>query len=177
MNHEQMIKEARTIEAMKKGYIGLEGKFSIIAKRLGEPLIKQSGMYLEASYLDLENTYEAEEVKENEYPTMDEFDQSYEVGLQFDGLSRGINMTISVQHYLREIVVRYQGVIVYREVAGELEGYVPGKEWEDKIVDLYSSAIIREKAAKPTEKKRAIEENQNKKQQILKYLQQKWGLQ
>lgn len=173
MNHEQMIKELRTIEAMKKGYIGLEGKFSTIAKRLGEPLIKQSGMYAETTYF--ENPYDVFE--EDELPVMDEFDHSYEIGLQFDGLSRGINMTISLQHYLREIVVRYHGTIVYKEIAGELESYVPGTDWEEKVIELYNLAIIKEKAMKPIEKKLLIEDNKIKKQQILKYLQQKWGLQ
>ena len=41
MNREEAIREARTIEAMKKGYAGLGGKFAIIAKILGYPIIEQ----------------------------------------------------------------------------------------------------------------------------------------
>jgi hypothetical protein len=173
MNHEQMIKEARTIEAMKKGYMGLEGKFSSIAKRLGKPIIKQGGLYSDTNYLqDFD-----ELADENEIPIMEEEDQIFEIGLQFDGLSRGINMTISIQYHLREIVVRYEGNVVYKENGGELEGYVPHEFWENKIDELYEFVRKLERADKPFKKNILIQENLKKKKQVLEYLKNKWGLQ
>lgn len=173
MNHEQRIKESRTIEAMKNGYMGLEGKFVTIAKRLGQPIMQQSGIYAEATYL--ENPCDLKE--EEEILTMDEFDQSYETGMQFDGLSRGINMSISVHYHLREILVRFKGSIVYKEVSGDLEGYVPNEEWEKEIERLFVLARNREKLIRPIEKKEAVEQNERKKKDIFNYLKTKWGLQ
>lgn len=172
MNREQMIKEARTIEAMKKGYMGLEGKFGMIAKRLGNSIINQGSLYLDATYL--EDPYEIPD--EQEIPVMDEELQSYEVGSQFEGLSSGINMTISVQYHLREIVVRWQGKIVYKELSGELEGYVPDLSWEDKIEELYEIARKKERRMRPLEREQLIESTTKKKKEIMEYLKNKWGL-
>ena len=52
MNREEAIREARTIEAMKKGYAGLGGKFAIIAKILGYPIIEQGSSMFNQSFLD-----------------------------------------------------------------------------------------------------------------------------
>lgn len=172
MSREQMIKEARTIEAMKKGYMGLEGKFSQIAKYLGQPIFHQGSRVFEQTFL--EDPYGEEDPED--IPMMDEEQQSYQVGLQFDGLSRGINMTISVQYHLREITCRFQGQIVYKEIAGELEGYAPYPEWEDKIDSLTSLARKVEKVQRPMERMKLAEENNKKRSEILEYLRNKWGL-
>jgi hypothetical protein len=172
MNKEQMIKEARTIEAMKKGYMGLEGKLSIIAKHLGQPIIAQGSRVFEQTFLD--DPYEADDFEE--IATLDEDENSYEIGLQFDGLSRGINMTISVQYYLREITCRHQGQIVYKEVSGELEGYVPNEIWEEKIEEFSMFSRKIEKQKRPIEKIKMAEENQKRRIEILEVFKNKWGL-
>lgn len=172
MNREQMLKEARTIEAMKKGYMGMEGKFGTIAKRLGHSIINQGGLYADATYL--EDPYD--DHSEEEIPMMDEDDKSYEVGLQFEGLSSGINMTISVQYHLREIVVRYEGKIVYKELSGELEGYAPDEIWEEKIENLYDIAKKKERRLRPIEREKLLASTTKKKKEIMEYLKSKWGL-
>jgi hypothetical protein len=173
MNREQMIKEARTIEAMKKGYMGLEGKFSCIAKNLGQPIIQQGSRVFEQSFLD--DPYETE-IDVEDILIFDEDESSYEIGLQFDGLSRGVNMTISIQYHLREITCRYQGNIVYKENSGDLEGYVPNSEWEEKIEAFYDLSKNIEKKNKPIEQEKNTEKNNRKRKEIMEYLKLKWGL-
>jgi hypothetical protein len=172
VNKEELIREARTTEAMKKGYMGLEGKLAVIAKFLGDPIIQQGGKHFDQTFL--EDFYELPD--ENEIQEMSEDESSYEIGLQFDGLSRGFNLTISVMNYLREITCRYHGQIVYREISGELEGFVPSEEWEKNINDLYNSAKKIEKNRKPIEKAKFIEEAEKRKIKIIDYLKSKWGL-
>lgn len=172
MNREQQIKEARTIEAMKNGYMGLEGKFCSIAKHIGQPIFHQGSRVFEQTFLD--DPYHIPEA--DEIPMMDEDQNSYEVGSQFDGLSRGMNLTISIAHHLREITCRYQGRIVYKEIAGELEGYSPDPEWENKIESLALLARSIERQKRPDERAKLIESNQKKRTEILEYLKLKWGL-
>lgn len=171
MNREQKLKEIRTIEAMKKGYMGLEGKFCCITKMLGYPLFRQGGLYVDSSFL--EDPYAEQE---DEIPTMTGDDESYEIGIHFDGLSRGMNLTISVMFHLREITVRYEGQIVYKEMAGELEGFAPTDEWEEKIESLYNVARKVEKERRPFERLQMAEAADKKRKEILETLRLKWGL-
>lgn len=171
MNREQKLKEARTIEAMKKGYMGLEGKFCSITKMLGHSLFRQGSLYVDSNYLDDPYEEQSEEI-----PTMSGEDESYEIGIHFDGLSRGMNLTISVMFHLREITVRYEGQIVYKETAGELEGYAPTEDWEEKIESLYNIARKVEKQRRPIEKKQMVEAAEKKRKEILETLRLKWGL-
>lgn len=172
MNREQMIKEARTIEAMRNGYMGLEGKFSVIAKNLGQPIVHQGSLFVDQTFLD--DPYKLEDP--DEIPMMDEDEHSYEVGLQFDGLSSGINLTISVQYHLREIICRYEGQIVYKEISGELEGYAPNEAWESKIEGLYNVARKQERRLRPIERAKLAEAAGKKREEVLEYLRKKWGL-
>ena len=71
MNVEKVLKEQREIEAMSKGYMGLEGKFSTIAKRLGTPIIRQGGGNFEQTFLD-----DPFDLSEDEILTIDEEDHS-----------------------------------------------------------------------------------------------------
>ena len=172
MNREQMIREARTIEAMRKGYMGMEGKFSTVAKRLGSPIIEQGSSSFSQTFL--EDPFELE--KEDTMPTISEDDRSHEVGVHFDGLSRGVNLSIIVRHYHREIVCEYQGYTVYRELAGELEAYVPHEIWENQLEKIYDSAQKVEKKQKPQERKKLIEAANKKRQELLQEFKLKWGL-
>ena len=172
MNREQMIKEARTLEAMKKGYMGLEGKFANIAKYLGQPIYVQGGRVFEQTFLD--DPYGLDEPEE--IPMMEEEENSYDIGLQFDGLSRGMNMTISVQYHLREITCRYESQIVYKEISGELEGYAPNPAWEEKIENLSNLARKQERTKRPAERAKAAEATVKKREEVLEYLRLKWGL-
>lgn len=170
MNVEQALKEQREIEAMSKGYVGLEGKFAVIAKRLGHSIIRQGSSNFDQSFLD--DPFEIHDSEE--ILTISEEDSSYEIGLQFEGLSRGINMSISVM-YSEDITCRYDGKIVYKEVSGELKGFVPDPIWEEKIEELFKLSKKIEKQMKPIENEKKLKHNQKKREEIFDYLKQKWG--
>jgi hypothetical protein len=172
MSREQQIKEARTIEAMKNGYMGLEGKFCSITKYIGQPIFHQGSRVFEQTFLD--DPYHIPEA--DDIPMMEEDQNSYEVGQQFDGLTRGMNLTISVAYHLREITCRHEGRIVYKEIAGELEAYAPDPAWEDKIETLATLSRTLERQERPIERRKLIESNQKKRTEILDYLKLKWGL-
>ena len=172
MNREDRLREARTTEAMKKGYTGMEGKFATIAKRLGEPVLQQGSSCYEQTFMD--DPFAAE-LSDDSLPMMDEEENSYEIGLHFDGLSRGANLSIFVHHYNKEIVVEFEGRKVYQEIAGELERFAPGS-WEDKIDSFYSTAKLIERRQKPLERKKLIEEANKKRKEIFDDFKSKWGL-
>lgn len=172
MNREKLIQEQRTIEAMKKGYMGLEGKFVTIANRLGYVLYKQGGINFEQSFLEDYYNHPEEDV----LPTMDEDEGSYAIGLGFDGLSRGMNLSIVLQYHNREITVRYAGQVVYKEVAGDLEGFAPYDEWEQKIDQLFSLCKTVERQSRPAERKLLKEVADKRRKEILENLRLKWGI-
>jgi len=172
MNREDIIKEARTIEAMKKGYTGLGGKFATIAKILGYPIVEQGSSMFSQSFID--DPYNI--VDENEIPTMEEDESVYEIGQAFDGMPFGINLTVIVKHYQKEIICEHDGKKVYWEVSGELEGYVPNATWEERIEDIYIIAKERERLRRPFEKEKLIEQANKKRKQLLDEFKSKWGL-
>lgn len=172
MNREDRLREARTTEAMKKGYTGMEGKFSTIARRLGESVLQQGSSCYKQTFL--EDPFAAEFMDES-LPTLEEDDNSYEIGLHFDGLSRGANLSIFVHHYNKEIVVEFEGRKVYREIAGELERFAPGV-WEESAESFYKSAKLIERRQKPLERKKMIEEADKKRKEIFDDFKSKWGL-
>ena len=172
MNKEKLIQEQRTIEAMKKGYMGLNGKFVAIAHRLGYVVYQQGGLHFEQNFL--EDYYNIPD--DNELPIMDEEERSYPIGLAFDGLSRGMNLSILLKYHNREITVRYEGRLVYNEIAGDLEGFVPEEKWEEKIDELYKLCNKIEKQNKPMERKTLKDEADKKRKEILEKLKLKWGI-
>lgn len=167
-NYEARLKEQRTNEATVNNYIGSGGKIALVAKRLGQPIYDQGGGMVSIRYLE-DPLADHEEI-----PTMEEFDQSYEIGYLFDGLSRGVNMSILYQDFHREITVRYEGKVVYKELAGELDGYVPGP-WELKLAEFVKAATRMERMEKPSERRRMIEKSNKRKKKILEELKDKWG--
>jgi hypothetical protein len=172
MNREEMLREARTIEAMKNGYMGMEGKFAIIAKWMGNEIIKHGNMNFDQSFLS--DPYE--DFDENSMPTMSEDDNSFPIGLHYDGLSQGVNLSIYIYFYNREIICQYEGNTVYRESSGELEGYAPNQAWEKNINLIYKTAKEIERARKPVEKQKLMQEANKKRQEIFEEYKKKWGL-
>lgn len=172
-NKEDIIREQRTIEAMKKGYMGTEGKFATIVRFMGESIIRQgSDLGSDFSYLEGDPFWETEE----DLPTLDEDTISYPIGYIFNGLSSGINLVISFMEEFREISVRFNDKIVYREVSGDLERFVPSPEWEDKIGNLFLMATKRERQIRVNERKLLTEEATKKSQEFLQKMKEKWGL-
>jgi len=195
---EKRIKEQRTIEANRKKLMGLDGKLGCILKYLGEPLIRQDeGDWFHSSrYLDEEDSRREttwggtpEEIIE-QIPTDDWGDllpdecyrsqpvkyDTEEIGMVFDGLSSGMNLEI---RYLKQdnlLTVKHEGRLVYREVAGELEAYVPAPQWEDMVNRLFPLAKKREVTAIGEAVQQRREKNRKDKLGFLEKLRTKWGI-
>jgi len=175
-NREKLIQEQRTIEAMKKGYIGYEGKFAYIAKKLGYPIISQGGGNYNQTFLD--DFYDFNDIDDgkNELPIMDENESISEIGMSYEGLQFGKNLTIILLYGNADITVRHESNLVYKEVAGELEGFVPNEIWENHIDQMYEYAKKIEKKKRPLENEDLEKKANKKKKEILDDLKKKWGI-
>lgn len=173
MNKEKLIQEQRTIEAMKHGYMGLEGKFSNIAKKLGYPIISQGSSNFQQSFI--EDFYNLSD-ETDDLPMMDEDEVFNEVGYTFEGYKLGYNLTINLFFSNTQINVRYNGILVYKESAGELESYVPVQEWEKIIDTLYENALKIDKSKKQKQSEENVVIANRRKKEILEKLRTKWGI-
>lgn len=187
--HKQnVIKEKRTIEATKKNFMGPSGKFGVILKAFGNPIIRQGSGHFDQTFLD--DPYE-NEVKEEFASTLSgqkgpsmyteeiasaDFDNSYNEGMFFDGLSRGMHLEIIYWQNDNKLKVMYKGFPVYMEVAGELESYNPNKEWEDLIERLFLASSKKIKEIKSNKDKEISKKINNKKIEFLKNLRDRWGI-
>lgn len=185
---ERVVREKRTIEATKKNLMGPMGKLGIIVRNLGSPIIRQGTGFFEESFLD--DPYE--DFKDDVYETTasnqqgplaykdeildlsDDFVQNE--GYIFDGLSRGMHMEIQYHGSNHKLTVTYQGFVVYKEIAGELEAYAPNQEWEDMIERLYTAAKKQEKFSDKQKRLELAEKVKEKKMTFWNRLKQRWGL-
>lgn len=173
-NREKIIQEQRTIEAMKKGYIGYEGKFAYIVKALGYPIISQGGGNFEQTFLV--DFYDYEEKDKDELPTMEEDQYISEIGMSYEDILSGNNLTILLLYSNAEITVRHKSKIVYKEISGDIEGFVPYELWEKVIENTYERAKKIEKQKKPIENEKLQKKINKKKKEILDKLKEKWGI-
>ena len=98
------------------------------------------------------------------------------IGWHFDGLSRGIHLEISYLEGKKELITYYKGSEVYREVGGELEAYIPDKEWEYYVERLYAVAKGLDKSRQQQERTEEIIEAQKEKTKWWTEIKRKWGL-
>jgi hypothetical protein len=171
---EKAIIEKRTIEAIKKNFMGPSGKLGMIARFLGKPIIKQGSGFYNSSTIDhLWNFTPGED----EIPTFEE-DQGYvyNMGYAFDGLSNGMHIEVIYIDTQKSLKVTYKGYEVYSEVAGDLLAYAPFSDWEDLIERLYVKS--KERKAKFVENE-VIEqtiEGKKRQQSWLQKLRYRWGI-
>jgi hypothetical protein len=170
MNPEEKIKEKRTIEAIKKKYMGRSGKFGIILRYMGEEIYTQSSPLHEVNYMEDPWAVEAEE--EMEY--FDEGATSTSIGWTYQAYNLG--MHLEFKYMQGKLTVHYKGFPVYVEQYGELFCFVPIKEWEDKVEQLYKIASAREQKERKELKleKKIIAERQ--KQGFIRKLAKLWGI-
>ena len=147
-DYENKIKEKRTIEASKKNLMGKNGKLGIILKHLGEPIVSQEGLFSDVSYFD--HFWEDEDNDES-MQTFPDGSLSHDVGIFFDGLSRGMHLDIKYMENKRELTVYEKGYLVYKESSGDLLCYIPKESWEKKINNLHERAKHMEKSKKKKE--------------------------
>jgi hypothetical protein len=189
LEKEKIIKEQRLAEATDKNYIGLDGKFGIILKGLGHPIISQNSGFYEVT--DWQDVYDYPE--EDELPTNDPDAPIREIGKIFDGLKLGLHLEISYlkdgmvpvlinkdqisyEPFAKVLKVSYKGYVVYLEAENDLIIYLPDEEWESHIKRIYESAekIQRHKVIEG----RIIEQEELKEQKLsfLQRLRERWGI-
>jgi len=188
---ESRIKEQRTAEANKKGLMGQSGKIGTVLRTLGSPIVAQTEL---SSYLDTEGR--GEELQERrkipvfdaegvERPTGNEWSEAdwdstpysaREVGMHFDGLSRGMHMEIIYKEDSSELSVQHRGYLVYREVQGDLQCYVPSDEWEGWMESLSRLARKVQRERKEEEFRAKVEAAAKAKKSWLGEIASRWGI-
>lgn len=98
------------------------------------------------------------------------------LGWYFDGLIRGMHLEIKYMDENKELTVNYKGYCVYRELTGDLEAYIPLKEWEDMIDRLYNVARKIRVVHHKNEKEERKQELKRAKETWLQKMKNKWGL-
>lgn len=198
---EEKIREKRTIEANKKGFVGQAGKIGLVLKMFGEPIIAQTegGGYIDTNYIDLRNENLIDEPKnnseymqqiplmdmeENQRPEGNEWTEmpdgssfgTQQIGWHFDGLSRGMHMEIKYDEFTTEFILTYRGFVAYKEIKGEIFSYVPNQEWEGWIESLYKKAKEKQRRMKEVEFENQIKFSEQKKQAWWRQMKSRWGL-
>lgn len=176
---ESMIREKRTMQALRNDLMGPGGKLGTICRYLGHKIQFQSrtdGLFLDDPYdLPIDDPHSNEALLQ-ELPEFDEDEITYEVGWMFDGLSRGMHLEIKYIDHEKSLTATYKGYVVFSEVAGELESYAPFPEWEDLIERLYKVAKDKRKELKRSEKKDREKLVNQKQNSFLERMRMKWGI-
>jgi hypothetical protein len=197
---EQKIYEQRSIEANKKGLVGQTGKIGTVLRIFGNPIIAQidGGGYVDTNYLENYMEEIDEEPRNNidfmkKMPVIDmgtarpegeewsEIQNSkpfgiQQIGVHFDGLSRGMHMEIKYDEFEAELILTYKGYLVYKETKGEILTYVPITEWESWINYLYKKAKEKQRKLKEEEFENKIIETEKSKHEWWKKMISKWGI-
>lgn len=186
---EAKLKERRLAEATKKGLTGATGKIGTVLRSMGGPMVSQTD---DATHLDIEGR--GEEGRDGiptmymdgvERPTGPEWSDSEEdatpygicsVGWHFDGLSRGMHLEIFYKDESSEMSVYHRGVLVYREVQGELLCYVPSTEWEGWVSSLFKVAKKVQREEKERDFQSKVQEAERSKMSWLRDLASRWGV-
>lgn len=103
------------------------------------------------------------------------FESVEEIGWYFSGLSRGMHLEIKYTNENKELIVRHKGKLVFKEIAGDLDGYVPSPEWERMIDRLHVIARKMQSTRNKTEKEAKKQILRDKKQGWLDRMKSKWG--
>jgi hypothetical protein len=171
MSKHEKIKELRTNQAVRDNMMGLNGKFGVVARYLGKPIMQEGSTMFETTYMD-----DPYELPDEEMPTMEEDEMIYPVGYVFDGLSRGIHLEIYYNDNEKLLRATYGGYKIYQESFGELECYVPFKEWEDKLEQLYRVAKEIEKEKREDNEVLIQQRIEKQHKAILDDIRKTWGL-
>ena len=186
---EKVIKDQRSIEASRKGLMGLGGKLGCVLKNFGQPIVSQHEGGLMYSSTSLEDYEEIEEkdpynlrggTPEEILEQIDVMDMEettiHSLGWVFDGLSRGMHLEIKYISETNEITVHFKGHLVYKEIGGDLAAYAPFKEWEDHIEKLYPAALEKGKAKQEAQREEKKEANKRLKKNWLQKMAERWGI-
>jgi len=158
--------DKRTFEATRKE---ISKKLQTIVKAFGKPVIEQV-----IPYTILPDFWETEAP---EIPEVSD-DNIHLRGYYFDGLSRGINITIKLTMHdsrMAELRVTWNGYQVYLESDGELKSYAPFSSWEDAMDRLYTYAKPTAEEKIKEDKLKQKEADKKKAKSIMEKLRLLWG--
>lgn len=187
-NQESVIREKRTIQATKENLMGPAGKLGVILQAFGTTIVRQGSGLLDVGLLDdpfaefVETEYSSTMSGQNgPVVSRDEIltsgdDFTYDEGLMFDGLSRGMHIEIVYWHTDNKLIVNYKGYPVYCEIAGELFAYAPFPEWERLVNKLHSSAKERLKQIRQQQEEEIAKKIEKKKSAFWEMLRMRWGI-
>lgn len=200
---ERRIVEERTNEAYKKNLIGWNGKIGVVLRHLGEPIIGQSqGMtndggrsanmledYYDSGYDIPEDYIETMEMLDaNGDPIESPYDGGFSeaksrlhynidnIGYYFQLMQNKLNLEMKFMIETKEMIVNYQGNLVFREKMGELSCFVPSKEWEEPLDKLYKKALKKEKLEKEEAQVVRDKKVKKEKENWLKDMAKFWGI-
>jgi hypothetical protein len=174
---EDIIRDKRTNEAVKKGLMSGQGKPGVIARILGDKIVSRHGdshgndAMFENLYGFDQNFMEEEELEEGQLPTLIEGERHN--ARLFNGLNRGLHLEIKYDG--PEIWVLWKGYLVFQEMAGELLTYCPG-DWEPIVDKLAVEARNKENEYIDIAETRNIAIGQRRKEAFLDEMKRKWGL-
>lgn len=178
---EDILKEQRTIEAVRKGLMSGNGKLGVIARVLGDRVVARHGNHHSVSPV-FENMFgfgqnfmdgSDDEDDEGQLPTMEEGDGERHTASLFNGYSRGLHLEIKLDG--PEICVRWKGEIVFHEMSGELLAFCPG-EWEQTTDKLCIEARRKEVNFINLADQRSEIIGQRRKDAFIDEMRKKWGL-
>lgn len=212
---EKKIKEERTMEAMKKNLMGMNGKLGIILRTMGEPIIEHydsTMSYGGVLFSDTDNRlpwHVDEPEPEEAIPTIEAYDElgnpvdeptgfgwsdrparkSVELNIQgwyFYNAKQGKTLEIKYheENSLMDdpnyrppklLIVRYEGIEKFREIAGELFSFVPG-EWEERVDALFEHAKKAYKVTQTKAKEANMIKAKKNKESFLADLKKLWGV-
>lgn len=114
--------------------------------------------------------------EDDEMPILDDDYDPTTIGYCFDGIGRGLNLRIIFWKHEEILEAKHQNNLVYKEVSGIIECYVPNPSWEVPLESLYKMAAekicVKDKEIKEENKDLAKKE----KKKVLDYLKEFWGL-
>ena len=189
LDKEKILKEQRVAEAMDRNYMGLEGKFGVILKYLGKPIINQGSANYEVT--EWQDVYDLEAPEG--LPEEDPDSPIREIGKVFDGLKYGHHIEISYlkngtipikineyrtiyEQVSKVLKVSWKGYLVYLEAEGDLHIFTPSNEWEDVILKMYESARKIQNTYRHDTSLSSQEEAKKDKLNFLERLREKWGI-
>lgn len=168
---EQMIREQRTVEAMKNGFMGAEGKLVRIAKLYGTPIIRHDTANYQQRFLD--DPYKID--NPDEIPTMSDEEMSFDIGRMYSDLANRNHLEIIWKSEFQEIRCYFNGTLVYLELGGTLDGYVPG-EWEKRINVLFDQVRKKERILIKEKKEETNIISARQRKEFIEQMKVKWGL-
>lgn len=177
-DREDRVKEIRTIEATKKGYMGLTGKLACVVRNMGSAMVSETPDLYSATFMDdpWELPSDRDPYDGSVVHDPDENAWSRKIGYLFDGLGRGMHLEIRYMSDDKSLTVHHQGHMVYKEVSGDLYAYAPSPDWEGMIDRLYPVAKAVADESKERDAEAAREEAEKRYAGFVEKLKLRWGL-